>query len=144
MKSFKEYIEEKNKMLLEEEKKTKDFKPDEAVWKKWRTLSNLSADDLADFKKSGELTDSEKVRIDVTNTIIEMLKGGKTFSEAKKNWKPSMWAIARKQSSFISKIKGMRKNLKGNPFEKENGSMTGWLKSLFLWGHDPRKPLRKV
>ena len=49
----------------------------------------------------------------------------------------------RKQNSFNSRMKGMRSRIHGNPFEKD-GKMTRWLKSMLIWGHDPRKPLRKV
>jgi hypothetical protein len=151
MQGFKDYKEMREKTLLEAAGNTK---PDESVWAKWRKLINMSAKELEEFYNSPDGKDAgmkqneaDKVGIDSgresARMLIKMIPSGSSFKEAEKNWTPDMWRWCRKQVSFNSRMKGMRKRMVGNPFERE-GKMTRWLKSLLIWGHDPRKPERKL
>lgn len=153
MKSFSEFSQE-HKKLQEANKDPRTADPDQEVWKKWRSLINMSASELKNFMDSEDGKDAgltpgeaKKEGIDYgresARMLLKMIPTGGSFDSANKNWTPSMWFWARKQNSFNSRMKGARKRIKGNPFEKE-GKMTRWLKSMLIWGHDPRKPLRKV
>ncbi len=147
----------KFKKLYEEllsEAEVKNTHPDEKVWKKWRSLVNMSASELEKFYNSDEGKDAgmkkgeaDKIGIDSgresARMLMKMIPIGGSFSQAEKNWTPTMWRWCRKQNSFNSRMRGMRSRIVGNPFEKD-GKMTRWLKSMLIWGHDPRKPLRKV
>jgi len=75
--------------------------------------------------------------------LLKMIPVGSTYKSALENWTPDMWRWCRKQISFNSRMKGMRKRMVGDPFFRDN-KMTRWYKSLLIWGHDPKKPLRKV
>ena len=155
MKSFSEYRDEKKKILLEKDKsKNRGATPDEQVWKTWRSLINMTASELKAFYDSEEgadagmkKSDADKAGIDSgresARMLMKMIPTGGSFEKAQQNWTPSMWFWARKQNSFNSRMRGARKRMVGNPFERD-GKMTRWLKSLLIWGHDPRKPMRKV
>lgn len=155
MKSFQEYKAEKEKILLEKDKhKNKGATPDPEVWKLWRSLINMSKKELEDFYNSEDGKDAgmKKSEADAAGIdngrescrmLMKMIPDGNTYETAKEKWTPFMWYWARKQNSFNSRMRGMRKRIVGNPFEKD-GEMTRWLKSMLIWGHDPRKPLRKV
>jgi hypothetical protein len=151
--SFSEFKETRNK-TISEAKESRTSSPDEEVWKKWRSLINMSASEIQKFidsedgKDAGmKQSEADKAGIDSgresARMLIKMIPIGGSYSSAEKNWSPSMWFWARKQNSFNSRMRGARKRIKGNPFEKD-GEMTRWLKSLLIWGHDPRKSMRKV
>ena len=153
MKSFEEFSRDLKK-IQESNKDKRTAEPDEEVWKKWRSLINMTPKELKDFNESENgsdagltATQAKEEGIDYgresARMILKMLPTGGSFESASKNWTPSMWYWARKQNSFNSRMRGARKRIKGNPFERD-GKMTRWLKSLLIWGHDPRKPLRKV
>jgi hypothetical protein len=121
----------------------------EETWKKWNSLINMSLKELKDFYESEEgktaglkPADAKEAGIDYgresARMLMKMIPIGNSFSEAESKWSPSMWRWAKKQNSFNSRMLGARKRIKGNPYEKE-GKMTRWLKSLLIWGHDPRK-----
>jgi hypothetical protein len=153
--TFSEFRERRNQILEKEKTPPKGSGPDEEIWKKWRSLINMSASELQNFYDSEEgksagmkQKDANKAGIDSgresARMLLKMIPTGGSFASAEKNWTPDMWRWARKQNSFNSRMLGGRKRIKGNPFEEEDGSMTRWLKSLLIWGHDPRKPKRKV
>ena len=123
--------------------------PDEEVWKKWKVLINMTVKELKDFYDSEEGKDAglrpSEAKItgidygrESARMIIKMLPHSDTYEEAERHWTTSMWKWARKQNSFNSRMIGAKKRIKGDPYEK-NGKMTRWLKSLLIWGHDPRK-----
>lgn len=154
LQSFAEFQSERKKTLLEGSKESRTSSPDQEVWKKWRSLINMSAGEIQKFMESEDGKDAgmkqseaDKAGIDSgkesARMLIKMIPIGGSYEAAEKNWTGSMWFWARKQNSFNSRMKGARKRIKGNPFEKD-GQMTRWLKSMLTWGHDPRKPLRKV
>ena len=152
MKSFSEYKQFKEAILSEKNSSTDN--PDENVWKSWRELINMSYKELKDFYDSDQGKDAgmkqkeaDKEGIDSgresARMLMKMIPIGGSFKTAQDKWTSDMWRWCRKQISFNSRMRGMRKRMVGNPFER-NGEMTRWLKSLLIWGHDPRKPLRKV
>jgi hypothetical protein len=114
----------------------------------------MSLKELKDFYDSSngkdagmKQSDANKAGIDSgresARWLMKMIPKGESYKQAEENWTPTMWKWCRKQISFNSRMRGMRKRMVGNPFERD-GEMTRWLKSLLIWGHDPRKPLRKV
>jgi hypothetical protein len=149
MKSFSEYKEEVEEFLNESESVA-----DEKTWKSWRKLINMSLKELKDFYDSPDGKDAGMKQKDANAAgidsgresarwLMKMIPHGDSYKQAEENWTPTMWKWCRKQISFNSRMRGMRKRMVGNPFERD-GKMTRWLKSLLIWGHDPRKPLRKV
>ena len=151
MQAFGEYKKMRNEALAESDG---NVKPDEQLWKKWRSLINMSLKELKDFYESPDGKDAgmkqgeaDKAGIDSgresARMLMKMIPDGGTFKQAEEKWTPDMWRWCRKQISFNSRMKGMRKRMVGNPFERD-GKMTRWLKSLLIWGHDPRKPVRKI
>ena len=151
MKSFNDYKQEK--LIALEEAKDPNSSPDKEIWKTWRQLVNMTEKELKSFYDSEDGKDAgmkqgeaDKAGIDSgresARMLMKMIPVGKTFEDATKNWTPTMWMWCRKQNSFNSRMRGMRKRIIGNPFEKD-GEMTRWLKSLLIWGHDPRKTLKK-
>lgn len=116
-------------------------------WKKW---INMSAGDIKKFMDSEEgkdagLSKGEADREGIKSGresatwLLKMIPKGGTYNQAKANWTPSMWEWAGRQVSFNSRMYGMRKRAKGNPWREEDGSPTRLLKSLKIWGHDPEK-----
>lgn len=149
MKTFKELQENllREKQILESD--GKDGEADEETWKKWKKLVNMSASELKKFYDSEEgkeagmkQSDADAAGIDSgresARMLIKMIPDSETFEKAKEKWTSSMWWWANKQISFISRMKGMRSRMVGNPFERE-GKKTRWYMSLLIWGHDPRK-----
>jgi hypothetical protein len=152
--TFSEFKHRRDEIIEKEKTPPTHSSVDEEIWKKWRSLVNMTASELQNFYDSENGKDAgmkqkeaNKVGIDSgresARMLLKMIPTGGSFSSAEKNWTPDMWRWARKQNSFNSRMKGARKRIKGNPFEKD-GEMTRWLKSLLIWGHDPRKPLRKI
>jgi len=150
MKSFSEHKEQNEEILKESVETT----PDENVWKKWRSLVNMTAKELKTFYDSPNGKDAgmkqgeaDKIGIDSgresARMLIKMIPDGGSYKEAEEKWTPTMWRWCRKQVSFNSRMRGMRKRMVGNPFERD-GQMTRWYKSMLIWGHDPKKSLRKV
>ena len=150
MKSFKDY----KKELVITESGDPNSTPDLDIWKKWHQLINMTEKELKDFYDSEDGKDAgmkqseaDKAGIDSgresARMLIKMIPIGNTFEAASKNWTPTMWSWCRKQNSFNSRMRGMRKRMVGNPFERD-GKMTRWLKSLLIWGSDPRKSMKKI
>jgi len=151
MKSFFEHKKFTEEILQES---AKSVEPAEETWKKWRKLINMSAKELKSFYDSEDGKDAgmkqgeaDKVGIDSgresARMLMKMIPHGNSFKSAEEHWTPTMWRWCSKQISFNSRMRGMRKRMVGNPFERD-GKMTRWLKSLLIWGHDPRKPMNKA
>lgn len=148
MKPFNDFRKELN------EKAQDKNPPNEDLWKEWRKLVNMSQSELQNFydsedgKEAGmKKSDAKKAGInsgrESAEMLLKMIPTGGSFQSAEKNWTPTMWGWASDQVSFISRMRGMRKRMIGNPFERD-GKKTRWYMSLLIWGHDPRKPMRKV
>lgn len=145
MKSFLEY----RKLIENFLNETANIGSKEDTYKKWKSLVNMTQKELQDFydsedgKDSGmKQKDADKAGIDSgresARMLLKMIPSGGSFSEAEKNWTPTMWKWASKQISFISRMSGMKKMMKGNPYERD-GKLTRWYKSMLIWGHDPKK-----
>ena len=143
MKSFAEYKKDNTEILSE------NALPDETTWKKWKDLVNMTQKEIQEFYDSEDGKDAGMTSKDAKSVgissgresaawLLKMIPHGNSFKEAENHWTPIMWKWARKQISFISRMNGMRKRIVGNPFEKD-GKKTRWIKSMLIWGHDPRK-----
>jgi len=119
------------------------------IYVAWKQLINMSASEIIDFAtspagKSAGLSPAEAQRKGIRSgrdsaiALVRMLPKGRGFIQAMENWTPSEWRWAKAQVSFIRRMLGMRKRIKGNPFYR-NGSPTRWLASLMIWGHNPMK-----
>lgn len=142
MKSFREF---KDELPIEESKDV----PNQEVWTKWKKFVNMTVKELKDFYESEDgktagmkQGEADEAGIDSgresARMLLKMIPSGTTFKQAEEKWTPDMWRWAKKQNSFIGRMKGMRQRMVGNPFERD-GKKTRWLKSLLIWGHDPRK-----
>lgn len=116
----------------------------EGLYKTWRSLVNMSAEELKNFKESPEGKDAgltkeeaDKQGIKSGNEsaewILKMKPVGRTYPEAVKNWTPEMWDWCKRQVSFIKRMLGVEGPL------YDAGKMTRKLKALKIWGHDPEK-----
>jgi 3'-phosphoadenosine 5'-phosphosulfate sulfotransferase (PAPS reductase)/FAD synthetase len=109
------------------------------IYTKWRRLINMTARELEkyydspDGKTSG-LTQKEadKQGIDSgresARMIVKMKRTRKDF------WTNDMWRWAKKQISFVSRMRGV----KGDLYD-EKRKKTRKLKALLIWGHNPKK-----
>ena len=119
--------------------------PDEEVFKKWKTLINMSAKELKYFMDSEEgkdagLAKSEAKELGINSgresakMILKMLPHSSSFESAKKNWTESMWYWARRQNSFNSRMLGNK-----GPLYDDKKNKTRKHLSLLIWGHNPKK-----
>lgn len=111
----------------------------DSIYKEWRELVNMSPKELYRFYNSKEgkeagLSDEEADNLGVSNgreSARWILKMKKTpFKE----WTPKMHEWAKKQISFIKRMRGN----KGELFDKK-GNKTRKHTSLLIWGHNPNK-----
>ena len=120
-----------------------------SLYHTWKPLINMSATEILEFATSPEgkaagLSRKEAAAREIRSgrdsalALIRMLPKGRGLVSALENWTPSEWRWAKAQVSFIRRMIGMRKRMKGDPYFR-NGRMTRWLSSLLIWGHDPRK-----
>ena len=121
---------EKGGKLTQLEKKT--------IHNKWKNLVNMTYTELRkyydskDGKTSG-LTQKEADDLGIDSgreSAVWIMKMKRTNY---KDWTPEMWRWAKKQISFISRMRGNQGEL------MENGRRTPKLKSLLIWGHNPYK-----
>jgi hypothetical protein len=108
------------------------------IYEKWKTLVNMSKAELYTFYNSDEgkkagLSKSEanKLGIDNGRTSARWIMKMKSVPFMK--WSTEMWRWAKKQISFISRMKENRGEL------YENGQKTRKHTSLLIWGHNPEK-----
>ena len=107
------------------------------IYDKWKSLVNMSVGDLSNFYHTKEgkeagLTKDEADMLGIHNgreSARWILKMKKTPVA---EWTPEMWEWAKRQISFISRMKGN----KGGLYD-ENGNKTRKHTSLLLWGHNP-------
>jgi hypothetical protein len=111
----------------------------EEVYKKWKELVNMSPSELRSFLDSEEgkvagLTkeEADDLGIDYGRESAKWILKMKAIPY--KDWTPSMWRWAKKQISFISRMKGN----KGKLYD-ENGKRTRKYLSLLVWGNNPLK-----
>lgn len=113
------------------------MKTDEEVYSEWKKLVNMTAGELKNFmqsdlgKKAG-LTKEQAQRLGIgygresAQAILRM----KAKPVAK--WTSQDWSWARRQVSFIKRMKGNT-----GPLEDVNGNPTRKTLSLLIWGHNP-------
>lgn len=117
----------------------------EILYKNWKTLINLPSAKLKSFMDSEDgkeagLSKKEAGDMDISRgrdsarAILRMRENGGSLRSALKNWTSNDWEWAKKQVSFVSR---MRAN-KGKHYD-EKGNRTRLLTSLLIWGHDPKK-----
>lgn len=109
------------------------------IYSKWRRLINMTASDLQRYYDSPDgqtsgLTQKEadKQGIDSGRESARMIIKMKRTRRAL--WTPDMWRWAKKQISFVSRMRG----LKGDLYDPKR-KKTRKLKALLIWGHDPKK-----
>lgn len=109
------------------------------TYKTWKQLVNMSATELQRFYDS---TDGKEAGLSKDEAKDEGISRGRDSAKAiirmksKKveDWNSTDWEWAKKQNSFISRMKGMKGALyddKGNKTRKHT--------SLLIWGHNPEK-----
>lgn len=121
---------EKGGSLTQLDKKT--------IHRKWKNLVNMTYTQLKkyydskDGKTSGlTQTEADKLGIDSgRESAVWIMKMKKTNYL---DWTPEMWRWAKKQISFVSRMRANKGEL------MINGKRTPKLKSLLIWGHNPYK-----
>ena len=121
---------EKGGKLTQLEKKT--------IHNKWKNLVNMTYTQLKKYYdskdgKSSGLTQKEADDLGIDSgreSAVWIMKMKRTNY---KDWTPEMWRWAKKQISFISRMRGNKGEL------MDNGKRTPKLKSLLIWGHNPYK-----
>lgn len=113
------------------------------TYKTWKQLVNMSAKELQKFydskegKEAGLSKDEAKEEgisrgRDSAKAIIRMK------SKKVEDWNSTDWEWAKKQNSFIARMKGM----KGDLYD-DKGEKTRKHTSLLIWGHNPEKKVLK-
>lgn len=117
----------------------------EELWPKWRALVNMSPSEIEAFMQTPQgqaagLSQEEASKQgvgrgrDSARALLRMLPtGGRSYEQAEENWSRNDWDWAKRQYSFISRMKGVKGHL------QKDGKMTRKMTSLLIWGHDPRK-----
>jgi hypothetical protein len=90
-------------------------------------------------KKEGGI----KTGRDSARALVRMIPIGSSWRSAVDNWSPNDWQWARRQVSFNSRMSGMRPTTR-DPYLEKDGEYTDWMKSMLIWGHDPRKSKRAL
>lgn len=109
------------------------------IYERWKSLVNMSKSELQKFYNSTEgkeagLSQSEANSLGIDNGRTSARWIMKMKEVPYLQWSPQMWTWAKKQISFISRMKGN----KGSLYES-NGSKTRKHTSLLIWGHNPEK-----
>lgn len=109
------------------------------IYERWKSLVNMSKAELQKFYNSTEgkeagLSQSEANSLGIDNGRTSARWILKMKEVPYLQWSPQMWRWAKKQISFISRMKGN----KGSLYES-NGSKTRKHTSLLIWGHNPEK-----
>lgn len=113
------------------------------LYKKWKSLVNMTPSQLQSYYDSSAGKSSGLSR---SSARSQGIKSGRDSAKAilrMKNkpveqWTPSDWSWAKRQVSFISRMKGGR----GDSFK--DGKPTRKLQSLLIWGHNPGVDIGKV
>lgn len=121
-------------------------KSKEETWYEWRSLVNMSAPELRRFLNTEEgrqagLSRSQAKKEGVRSgqasarALLKMIpSGGRSYTQAEKNWSDADWDWARRQVAFIKRMCGVK-----GPLSDGSGELTRKHTALLLWGHDPTK-----
>lgn len=109
------------------------------VYKKWKSLVNMSKSELENFYNSQEGKDAGLSSKEASGQGISSGRESarwimKMKETPMKDWTPTMWKWAKKQISFISRMSGNRGDL-----YDEKGNKTRKHTSLLIWGNNPKK-----
>jgi len=115
------------------------LKDKKKIFDKWRKLVNMTHTELRNYYNSKDGQESGLSKEEADEQGISSGRESATWilKMKKTNWKKwsnDMWRWANKQISFISRMRGN----KGDLFD-EKGKRTPKLKSLLIWGHNPKK-----
>jgi hypothetical protein len=118
---------------------TKNLNEKENIYNEWKSLVNMSKNELQEFYNTKEgqkaglsIKESRELGIDNGRTSARWIMKMKDLSFT--NWSPTMWKWAKKQISFIKRMRGN----KGSLYD-EKGNKTRKHTSLLIWGHNPEK-----
>ncbi len=132
-----------NKMTKAEQKafyKTKEGKElDKQTYTKWKSLVNMSKGELESFYNSKE---GKEAGLSASEAKAEGIDSGRESARwimkmkdiPYTEWTSNMWVWAKKQISFVSRMKGMRGDL-----YDDKGNKTRKHLALLIWGHNPKK-----
>lgn len=109
------------------------------TYKKWKSLVNMTYNELKKFYESKEgkeagLSSKEADDLGIKSGRESARWIMKMKQTSKEDWTPTMWAWARRQISFISRMSGNK-----GPLYDEKGNKTRKHTSLLIWGHNPKK-----
>lgn len=132
-----------NNMTKAEQKafyKTKEGKElDKQTYTKWKSLVNMSKGELESFYNSKE---GKEAGLSASEAKAEGIDSGRESARwimkmkdiPYTEWTSNMWVWAKKQISFVSRMKGMRGDL-----YDDKGNKTRKHLALLIWGHNPKK-----
>jgi len=132
-----------NNMTKAEQKafyKTKEGKElDKQTHAKWKSLVNMSKGELESFYNSKE---GKEAGLSASEAKAEGIDSGRESARwimkmkdiPYTEWTSNMWIWAKKQISFVSRMKGMRGDL-----YDDKGNKTRKHLALLIWGHNPKK-----
>jgi hypothetical protein len=114
-------------------------KLDAETYKEWKSLVNMSTSELKNFYNSVEgkeagLSESEAKNLGISNGRTSARWVMKMKDLPYESWTSDMWIWAKKQISFIKRMRGN----KGSLYD-DNGKKTRKHTSLLIWGHNPEK-----
>lgn len=109
------------------------------TYKKWKSLVNMSASELSKFLNTQE---GKEAGLSKKQASSQGIKSGRESAKwilkmkktPMKSWTPEMWKWARRQISFINRMKG-----NSGPLYDDKNRMTRKHTSLLVWGHNPKK-----
>jgi len=109
------------------------------IYSEWRELINMSASELEKFMNTEEGKEAGLSKDEADELGI---KSGRESAEwiikmkktPNKDWTPTMWDWAKRQLSFVKRMRGN----KGDLYD-EKGNKTRKHTSLLIWGHNPKK-----
>jgi 3'-phosphoadenosine 5'-phosphosulfate sulfotransferase (PAPS reductase)/FAD synthetase len=109
------------------------------IYKEWKSLVNMSLKEIRDFYNSEEgeeaglsRSEADELGIDYGRESARWIMNMKQTPEHE--WTDKYWKWAKKQISFIKRMRGN----KGDLYD-EKGNKTRKHTSLLIWGHDPNK-----
>lgn len=116
-----------------------EIKDKDETYSKWKSLVNMSGSELEKFYNSKEgkvaglsASEAKNQGIDSGRESARWIM--KMKGKSKDDWDSNMWRWAKKQISFISRMKGMN----GKMYD-DKGRKTRKHTSLLIWGHNPEK-----
>jgi len=109
------------------------------LYEKWKSLVNMSASELKQFMatkdgKEAGLTKGEADELGIKSGHESAKWILKMKATDVSKWTPTMWEWAKRQVSFISRMRGNRGGL-----YDQDGNKTRKHTSLLIWGHNPEQ-----